>query len=59
MLRRFAEFEVGGIQQALLLLGVEQALRRHELEDLDLSSSVQPCEAAPSRSSSSVSDSVM
>ena len=54
-----AELEVGGIEQALLLLVVEQALRRHQFEDLDARPSVQPCEAAPSRSSSSVSDRVM
>ena len=34
-LGRLAELQVGGIEQALLLLGVEQAFRRHQLEDLD------------------------
>ena len=33
--RRLAEFEVGGIQQALLLVGVENAVRRSQFEDDD------------------------
>ena len=28
LLGRFSQFEIGGIEQALLLLGIEQALRR-------------------------------
>ena len=35
-LHGFAELEVGGIQQALMLIGVEHALRRHQLENLDV-----------------------
>jgi hypothetical protein len=34
-LRGFAELQVGGIKQALLLVVVEQAFRRHQLENLD------------------------
>src|SRR6185312_1525670 len=34
-LRHLAELEVGRIQQALLLVGVEEAFGRHELEHLD------------------------
>ena len=54
-----AELEIGGVEQALLVVLVEQALGRDEFEDLDASSRVQPCEAAPSRNSSSVSERVM
>ena len=32
----FAEFEVGGIKQALMLVGIEHAFRRYQFEDLDL-----------------------
>ena len=35
LLGGFAEFEVGGIEQALLLVGVEQAFRRQQFEYLD------------------------
>ena len=35
LLGGFAEFEVGGIQQALLLLRIQQAFRRQQFEDLD------------------------
>ena len=31
-----AELEIGRIQQALVLVGIEHALRRHQLENLDL-----------------------
>ncbi len=34
-LHGFAELEVGRIEQALVLLGIEHALRRHQLADLD------------------------
>ena len=44
-----AELEVGRIEQALLLVVVEQALGRHQLEDLDALASVQPCDAARRR----------
>ena len=32
LLGGLAQFEIGGIEQALLLLGIEQALRRQQLE---------------------------
>jgi hypothetical protein len=35
LLGGFAQLEVGRIQQALLLLGIEQALRRKQLEHFD------------------------
>ena len=51
-LHGLAELEIGGIEQALMLVGVEHALRRQQFEDLDCRSSiVQPCERAPSRNS--------
>ena len=31
----FAKFEIGGIQEALMLIGIEQAFRWHKLEDVD------------------------
>jgi hypothetical protein len=48
-LRGFAEFEIGSVEQTLLLIGVEQALRRRQLEHLDLvteSPAVRPGRAA-------------
>jgi hypothetical protein len=36
LLSRFAKFQVGRIQQALLLFWVEQALRGNQLEDIDV-----------------------
>src|SRR6476469_1134550 len=35
LLGGFAQFEIGGIEQALLLLGIEQALRRQQLIHFD------------------------
>ena len=55
-LHRLAELEIGRIEEALVLVGIEHAFGRDQLEDLDLMSPiVQPCERAPSRSSCSVS----
>ena len=34
--RRFAQFEVGRVQECLLLIGREQALGWHQLEDFDV-----------------------
>ena len=60
LLGRFAELEVGGIEQALLLLGIEQALRRQQLEDFDaVIQAPSHARPRPARSSRSVSDSVM
>ena len=39
-----AEFEIGRIEQALMLIGIEHAFRRHQLEDLDTLVNSQPCE---------------
>ena len=36
LLGGLAEFEIGRIQQALLLLGIEQAFRRQQFEHLDV-----------------------
>jgi hypothetical protein len=57
-LRGLAEFEIRGIEQALLLVLVEEVLGRDELEQIDTDRS-HPCDAAPMRSSSAVSDRVM
>jgi len=35
-LHRLAQLEVGGVEEALMLIRIEHALRRHELENLDL-----------------------
>ncbi|MCY1178844.1 hypothetical protein D9M73_192160 [compost metagenome] len=32
----FAQFQVGGIEQCLLLFGIEQVFRRRQLEDMDV-----------------------
>ncbi|MNI36541.1 hypothetical protein D3C73_905950 [compost metagenome] len=36
LLGGFAQFQVGGIQQALLGLGIEQAFRRRQFENMDV-----------------------
>lgn len=50
---RVAQLEAGGVEWALLLVGIEQAFGRGQLEDVDVVKR-QPCEAALARSSSIV-----
>ncbi len=60
LLGGLAQFEIGGIEQALLLLGVEQALRRQQLEHFDAARRASSRgRRRPIRNSRSVSDSVM
>ena len=54
-----AELEIGRIEQALLLIRIEQALGRHQLEDLDFVTDRPAMRVGAARSSCSVSDSVM
>ncbi len=35
-LDRFSELQIGGIKEALMLIGVENAVRWHQLEDFDV-----------------------
>ena len=58
-LGRFAELEVGRIEQALLLVVVEQAFRRNQLEDVDAVQRPAMRSRRRLRNSSSVSDRVM
>ncbi len=58
-LGRFAELEVGRIEQALLLFVVEQAFGRNQFENVDAVEIASRATPRPARSSSSVSDKVM
>ena len=55
----FAQLQIGGIKNGLLLIGIKYALGRLQFENFSPLPIAQPCEAAVWSNSSFVSESVM